>query len=412
LIMALELIKIEQPLKGDKIDDVESTVSEEIEASNIEIKKGSKIAIAIGSRGISNLPEIVGAVVSSIRDMGAEPFLVPAMGSHGGATADGQREVLASLGVTEKSVVAPIMSSMAVSEIPSGRMKTKIYMDKYAWESDGVILVNRIKPHTDFHGLYESGLVKMSVIGLGKHTQALEIHRYGVEGLRDLTPECARKVFDTGKIILGLAVVENAFDETSIIRALRPEEILKKEPELLKYARKNMPRLPVNNIDVLIVDSLGKDISGTGLDPNIIGRMKIRGEVEPIMPKIKNIIVTDITEASHGNAVGVGFADVITRKLFENINFSSTYENVVTSTFLERAKIPIVADNVKKAFEIAYRASGPIKDGKERVVRIKNTLDLAQVYVSHAIYDDIKDKVTPSGSFTDILDEKGNLKSF
>lgn len=408
----MKLIKIQQSFRGEKVRDIKDTVAQEILQSDIRLNRGSKIAIAVGSRGIANISVIVKKVIESITKMGSETFIVPAMGSHGNATAEGQVEILSHLGICRETMGVPILSSMEVVELPGGGQKNRIFMDRHAYDSDGVILINRIKPHTDFFGPYESGLVKMCVIGLGKHKQALEIHRFGINGLRDLLPATAQKIFSTGKIILGLGIVENACDETAIIRALRPENILNEEPKLLEYAKKNMPSFPVDNIDVLIVDRLGKDISGTGLDPNIIGRMGIRDLKDLEKPRIKSIIVTDITSASHGNALGVGFADVITEKLYGKIDFSATYENVVTSTFLERGKIPVIAKNARKAFEIVLRTSGPLLAGKERVIRIRDTLNLEYMYVSEAILDEIKGTVTVYGNFENIFKKNGELKDF
>ncbi len=265
-------------------------------------------------------------------------------------------------------------------------------MDKYAWESDGIILINRVKPHTDYHGRYESGLVKMSVIGLGNEKQAEAIHRYGVHGLTDMIPLVAKQIFSTGKILGGIALVENAYDNTMIINALRADEFFEKEPGLLDKARTNMPALPVSDIDVLIIDQIGKDISGVGIDTNIIGRMKIAGQQEPVMPDIKAIVLLDLTEASHGNAIGIGLSDVITRKLYDRIDFSSTYTNAITSSFIERAKIPVIANNDKEAFKIALRSCGYLEKGKEKIIRIKDTLHLDEIYVSQSIMDLIRGK--------------------
>ncbi len=410
--MSLKLIKVRQRFQAARISDVPGAVRDEMAGADIGIREGSRIAISVGSRGIANLSVIVETVARAVIQMGGEPFIVPAMGSHGGAVAEGQKEVLASLGISEETLSIPVLSSMETVELPGEGLPNRVYMDKYAFDSDGVILVNRIKPHTDFHGPYESGLVKMCVIGLGKHDQALEIHRLGVEGLRDLTPTTAKRILSTGKIVLGLAIVENAFDETCLIKALKANEILDEEPRLLELAKENMPSLPVGKLDVLLIDRMGKDISGTGVDPNIIGRLKIRGQNEPMAPGIKNIVIDDITPGSHGNAIGVGFADVITRKLFGKIDFSATYENVITSTFLERGKIPVIVENAEKALHVALRACGPLSPGKERIARIRDTLHLEDIYVSEAVFEESKRSVDAMGNFEDMFDEDGELLPF
>jgi len=409
--MSYKLIKIKQNFKSPEVINVVEKIKNEFQKSNIRIEKNFNIAIAVGSRGITNLPLIVKSVINYIKEKGGNPFIVPAMGSHGGANANGQVEVLESLGISSESMECSIKSSMETVELINEGFEN-VFVDKYAYESDGIILINRIKPHTDFHDKYESGIAKMAVIGLGKHKQALIIHRLGVQGLKKSIPVAAKKIFNFSKILLGIAIVENAYDETIIIKALKPEEILEKEPELLEIAKQNMPSLPTDNIDVLIIDRQGKDLSGTGVDPNIIGRIKIRGQKEPEKPKIKNIVITDISEASHGNAVGVGFADVITRNLFNKIDFKATYENVITATFTERAKIPIIAETSEEAFNIALRCCGYIEKGKERVVRIKDTLNLEEVFVSKAILDDIKEKVEIIGDFKSIFCENGQMLQY
>jgi hypothetical protein len=262
-------------------------------------------------------------------------------------------------------------------------------MDRLAFESDGILLINRIKPHTDFHGPYESGLVKMSVIGLGKERQAVAMHDFGVHGLRDLVPKAAARILNLGKIIGGLAIVENAYDETAHIEFVPAHQILAREPALLDEARKNMPRLPVDDIDVLIVDELGKNISGSGMDTNIIGRIRIPGEPEPPAPRIRSIMVDDLTPESHGNATGLGLADLITRRFHQKIDFAATYRNIITSSFLERGKMPVIAENAKEAYRIARRTCGVISPDAERIIRIRNTLHISEIYISRALARDL-----------------------
>lgn len=379
------LTKIKQLFNNNSLPDIKSELSGELLRLRPLIKRGNKIAIAVGSRGIRNLALVVKEVADFIRANNAHPFIVPAMGSHGDATADGQASILAGYGITGKTIGAPVVSSMEVVELAQGDSTVQVFMDKNVFESDGVILIGRIKPHTDFHDRYESGLVKMSVIGLGKEKQASAIHSFGVYGLSNLIPLAAKQIFSTGKIIGGIALVENAYDDTMLVKALKTDEFFDKEPLLLDIARRNMASFPVNDIDVLIIDQMGKDISGAGIDTNIIGRIKITGQKEPDNPAIKSIIISDLTGASHGNAVGVGLADVITRKLYDKIDFSSTYKNAVTSSFLERAKIPVVAGNDREAFEIALRSCGYLKKGEEKIIRIKDTLHLDEIYVSPSI---------------------------
>jgi len=354
-----------------------------------KISPGNRVAVAVGSRGISHLAEIVTVVVREVKKIGAEPFIVPAMGSHGGAEAEGQRKILESYGITERIVGAPIVSSMDTVEI--GRLKGNIpiYFDRNAFNAQAIIPINRIKPHTDFGGELGSGLVKLIVIGLGKHKGALIIHRHGVYGLRNLIPQAARMIIKKTPIVFGIGIVEDACKHIAIIRAIEPKNILEKEKKLLIKAKELMPKLPVDRIDLLIVDEMGKEISGSGMDTNVIGRMKIQGEKEPEKPKIKRVLVLNITESSHGNAVGIGLADFSTKKLIERIDYHSFYVNTLTSTFVERGKIPIVLDSDEEAIRAGLATCWLDHFEEARVIRIKNTSELSKMYVSEKILREI-----------------------
>jgi hypothetical protein len=380
----IDLRRVVQILDAPRIADLESHLSIELDKLAGRISAGSSIAVAVGSRGIAAIDSIVRIAVQWLKSKEVKPFIIPAMGSHGGATAQGQSAILHSYGIREASVGAPIRSSMEVVSLPSD-LPVKLYMDAQAYAADGIILINRIKPHTDYRGKYESGLGKMAVIGLGKHAQALEIHRYGIYGLRDLIPQAAVRILRCGKVLGGVGIVENALEQPAAIEVLPAEAIMSEEPRLLEVARTLMPALPSEDIDLLIVDRMGKDISGAGMDPNIIGRIYVRGEKEPDRPRIKAIYVRDLTAASHGNALGIGLADVISRRLYEKIDFQAMVENAYTSSFLERAKVPIVADTDEQGILIALRSCGVLTPGQERIIRIRSTLHLQDVYVSEAI---------------------------
>jgi len=382
----MKLYKVIQNFKNERLNDIEAAVRAEILAAGLKIPKGAKIAITAGSRGVANIAEIIKATCNTVKEMGGVPFVIPAMGSHGGATAEGQREYIEGYGITEEFVGAEIYSSMEVVELDSEGLPHKLFMDKYAYNAYGVIAVNRVKVHTDFHGPIESGVMKMCVIGLGKHKQALEIHSFGTYGLRELIPPAARRVIESGKILLGIGVLENAYDETAEVRAALPKDIESMELEMIAKNRHLMPSLPADNIDVLIVDRMGKDISGVGIDTNIVGRMRITGEAEPETPNIKIILVDDLTEETKGNALGMGLADIITEKLRNKIDFAVTYENVLTSTFVVRGAMPLVVKDVREGLDFALRCSGSIvsEDGP-RVMRIRDTLHLDEIYVSEAL---------------------------
>ncbi|MCK5208760.1 MAG: hypothetical protein KAQ79_12085 [Cyclobacteriaceae bacterium] len=353
-------------------------------------------------------------MVDFVKQQDWNPFIIPAMGSHGGATGEGQAEVLAGYGITEQSMGVPVRSSMEVVELPQGNLNHRIFMDKNAYGSDGVILINKIKPHTDFHSTYESGLVKMAVIGLGKEHGAEAIHRYGVHGLTKLISVSAKQIFGVNKILAGIALIENAYDKTMMIRAIKGSDIMTEEPKLLDIARSNRPLLPVDQIDVLIIDRMGKNISGVGIDTNIIGRIKIYGQEEPASPEIKSIVVTDLTDESHGNATGTGLADIITRKLYDKIDFEITYKNISTSSFLERGKIPFVVENDYEALNLVLRSCGNVFPEEGRIIRIKDTLHLDELYVSEAILNELKDnpQIEQVGKNINMFDEHQTLISF
>ena len=401
--------KIRQQFARESLADIEQTVHQQI-AAKLNIIPGASIAITVGSRGINNIARIARATVEAVKAKGGNPFIIPAMGSHGGATAEGQREILASYNVTEEAMGCPIRSSMDVVKIESD-LEMSVFMDKHAYESDGVILLNRIKPHTAYHGEFESGLVKMSVIGLGKERLASEIHTYGIYGLKTLLPQAGRVVLASGKIILGVGIVENAYDETAIIEALTPQEIITREPELLALAKDLMPSFPLNEIDVLIVDQIGKNISGSGMDPNIIGRIRINGEPDPDFPKVKVIVITDLTELSHGNACGIGLGDVTTRRLLNKVDWDATYMNAVISGFYEHFMLPVVAETDRQAFEWGIRASHDPHKPKT-IVRIKDTLHVSEMYVSEAALHEVKDRVEIISEAGDLFDAQGALIAF
>lgn len=397
--MKIQMHKIKQKFDSFYIEDIEGAIGKEIEKLNLKIKKGQRIAITAGSRGIDRIPFILKAVAQKVKDLGGEPFLVPAMGSHGGATAEGQKKILEELGITPEFIGAPVISSMEVVKVGdfcvaanrnNKSVEIPAVIDKNAYEADGIIVVNRVKPHTSFHSDIESGMMKMIAIGLGKKVQAENIHSFGTEGLRQYIAPVARKILETGKVIAGIGIVENSRDKVMEIKAFLPEDIEEGEMRLLQKARESMPRLPVDKLDVLIVERLGKNISGTGMDTNVIGRLKIHGEPETGKPTIGRIIVLDLTPETNGNAYGIGLADFTTKALVKKIDYKATYTNAITSTFTERVKIPIIAENEEEAFEMAVKACG-IKDlGTLRAIRIKNTLQLEEIWVSTAIYNELQ----------------------
>jgi len=412
--MGVRLSKIRQRFERNGLHDPIFAVREQLPRLDELIQPRARIAIAVGSRGINNLASTVREVAAYVTGRGAQPFIVPAMGSHGGATAEGQAEVLCAYGVCEQTMHAPVRATMEVVELLKEDLPISLFMDRHAYESDGVILINRIKPHTDYHGRYESGLMKMALIGLGKQEGALAVHRFGVFGLREFIGPGARRVLAEGKILGGIGLVEDAYHSTMVVKVLKANEIPDEEPQLLELARKNMPRLPVKAVDVLVIDRMGKDISGVGMDPNITGRIGVKGEHDPDAPHIGAMVVCDLTEQSNGNAIGVGLADVITRKLHDKIEPGATYANVITSSFLERGKIPVAVATDREAFEVALRGCGQLSNGRERIIRILDTLHLEDIYVSPAILDELRDAPGIDVFERDaaMFDEAGSLTPF
>jgi hypothetical protein len=372
-------LHLDEPVVGD----VAAAVDAELEASGVTLPAGGEVAIAVGSRGITDLVVVVERVAAWVRAQQATPFLVPAMGSHAGATAEGQRRMLESYGLALPGL--EIRSDMAVVELEQRGCPVPVATDAAAWSAAATVVVNRVKPHTDFHGAYESGLVKMLAIGLGKRVQAERIHALGTAGLRSLLAPVAAEVLAQGKVVLGVAVVEGAGEQTIAVRALPADRILTDEPALLELARSHLPRLPVDDLDVLLVDRMGKDVSGVGMDTNVIGRLMIAGEPDPPAPRISMIACHALTEASHGNATGMGLADVVTRRFAEAVDHDVTRTNIVTSGFLLRGKLPVVADDDRHAWELCLRGAGVTGASAVRAARIVDTRSCAEVWVTDAV---------------------------
>ena len=378
---------------GDPVDIETVLVSEWARLGLDERVRDKRIAIGIGSRGVAEIVTIARQLVALVKQGGGEPFIVPAMGSHGGATPDGQLDVLAGLGVTEASVGCPLLATMETDVLGETAAGYPLYIDRNVAEADGLIIANRVKIHTDFHGPHESGLLKMLAIGLGKETGAASIHQQGVFGLRNIMPEVAKGLLGKINLIAGIATIEDGYHRPVELAVLPPDQLVSGEQTLLQQSRDLMPRIPADEIDVLIIDKMGKDISGAGMDTNIIGRWFIKGEPEPETPRVKALVVLDLTEASHGNATGIGLADFTTQRLFDKINFPMTTKNIYTSGFLERGRLPLVYATDEEAIEMAlahvFRAN-PDQRPNARVVRIANTLDLEEVQVTANLLDEAR----------------------
>ncbi len=380
------LLEVEQHFDAPRIDDIPAAVRSALanSAPMQRIKPGMRVAVGAGSRGVTNLPAIVRTVVEEIRALGAHPFVFPAMGSHGGATAPGQIEMLASLGVTPESVGAEILATMEVKQIGKLPDGPPLYQDVNAAAADATFLVNRIKPHTDFHGQLESGLAKMTVIGMGKDTGAQAMHLYGGRGFIRFLAPAARIYAANTNLVGGLALIENAFGETAEAHALDVSEIgTAVETALLEKARGLMPRLPFDAVDILVIKEIGKNFSGTGMDTNVVGRIMIPRTPETHQPDVAVIAVLNIAEESHGNAAGIGLGNVTTLRAVNRIDWVATYTNSVTSGIfgMQRVNVPITMADDRRALEVALRCCGEPPE-QARWVWINNTSKLRRLWVS------------------------------
>ena len=379
------LARFHRPLPSAALVDVGAAVEQSLAATfSAGDVAGRRIAVGLGSRGVANYALVARRIVDWLRARGAQPFIVPAMGSHGGATAEGQREVLAGWGITSESMGVPVRATMEAVELGSaGDPAVHVFMDRNAHEADSVLVVNRVKPHTDFHGPVESGLIKMAVIGLGKRRGAAAIHFHGVYGLAHLIRPAFDVVLASGKLLGGVALVEDGREQTAAVRAARGADIRACEAQCLEQARCHMASLPLEEIDVLVLDEIGKEISGTGMDTNVVGRIGIAGIAEPASPRVRRIVVLGLTAASHGNAVGIGLADVTTRRFERQVDQEVTNANVLTSTFLERGRMPLVAADDAEALRWALDTCAATA-GDAAVVRIRNTLALEHLLLNPA----------------------------
>lgn len=362
--------------------------------SDPRVRAGASVAVGVGSRGIANLQAIVRAVITELRTVGADPFIVPAMGSHGGATAEGQRGILAGYGIVEDAVGAPIRATMDVVQVGELEGGRPLYLDRYAAGADAILVVNRVKHHTDFAGRIESGLAKMCAIGLGKQKGAASIHRYGADGLRSLMPRVARGLVERCPIVGGVAVIENPYGRTAEVHGLTAADIAgEREMELLTRARSLAPRLAFDQVDVLIVDRIGKDISGSGMDTHVIGRVRMPSirESDWDGPDVRMVCVLDLSEGSHGNAAGLGLADVVTRRLLERMDAGATNTNHRTSGEggAHRHHIPLVLETPEAAVRASIALCGRGDPDAVRLARIRDTEFVTTLEVSAALMDEV-----------------------
>ena len=410
-----KMLKIKQYFNDYYICDVENKLKEKLIKSDAleKVKAGSKIAVAVGSRGVRDIDIVTKTVVTELKKKGLDPFIIPAMGSHGGATDEGQKDVLRNLGITEQSMGCPIKSSMEVVKIGEIDNGLSVYIDKLAYNSDGIVIINRVKPHTAFRGKIESGLCKMLTIGLGKQRGAESCHALGFKYMEENILKMTNILLNKLPILFGVATVENAYDKIMEIEIIKKDDIIEADKNLLKIAKENMAKIYFNEIDVLIVDRIGKDISGDGMDPNITGRYPTPYAYGG--PNVSKMVVLDLTEHTYGNANGMGTADFTSKKLADKINFEATYVNGLTSTVVKPTHLPTVLNNDMEAIQAAIKTCNALDISKAKIVRIKDTLHLDEIYISESLISEAvnnKNLKLISNPEEMIFDNNQNLAEF
>jgi Lactate racemase N-terminal domain len=410
------MLRVRQHFPRPRVENIPAAVRSTLEKLSLggTIRPGQTVALTAGSRGIANIPLLLKSVVQHLRDLGAKQFLVPAMGSHGGGTAEGQREVLESYGITEEFVGAPIRASMEVVSLGTTPEGWPVYLDKHASQADHVGVVARVKPHTSYHGPVESGLMKMMMIGLGKHVGAAMYHRILLEQPYDpVVRAVGRHMRSRAKMAFGLAVVENGFDETAHVEAVLPRDFEPVEERLLVSAKEWLARLPFHAADLLIIDEIGKEISGSGMDTNVVGRKRaFKNKPPENQPEMRFIFVRGLSAHTHGNAAGLGFADFTTSRLVKNMNYRDTVINCVTSGYPEGANLPVHYDTDREVLDAALGIIGTRQAEKARIMHIRNTMMLEEVEVSEPCLQELP-RVTEfevvRGPYELAFDGEGNL---
>ena len=413
-----KMVRIREKYEDDKIDDVKAHLINELDRLEIDRQslRGKKIALTVGSRGIPSLPVLVRTMCDKLKEWGAEPFIIPAMGSHGGGTVEGNVQILTDYGITEDAMGVPIKASMDVVQVGAinDGAHTPIYCDKNAAEADGIVLFNKVKPHTDFKGYVESGMCKMIAIGIAKHFGCSWFHRQGFDTFGERIPMVAAEFLKNMNVIMGVGVVQNAFDEISEIKAYPKDKIIEGDHELLQIAKRRLPRMKFDNIDVLIIDQIGKNISGEGADPNVTGRGCMPGFEDDF--HCKKMFVRKLTPPSHGNACGLCYADVTTRQCLQSVDWESTWINFSTNMMLSAGKIPVYQNTDYEALRLAIRTCTKLSDySQARIARIRDTLSLSEVEVSEALLPDVigrDDVEILSEPYELEFDDDGNMKDF
>lgn len=408
------MFQIRQKFKRERIlpEEIPTTIEKLLreEKFSSQIQPGMEIAITAGSRGIANVALITKCIADFVKQMGAHPFVVPAMGSHGGATAEGQTAILNSYGITESYLGCPIRSSMEVKKIGTNEEGMDVYIDRYAAEADGIIVSCRVKPHTAFRGPFESGIMKMMAIGLGKQHGAQVCHEAGFGQMAKYVPMFGRAILEHAPVLFALATIENAYDETARLTAVNADEVELQEPLLLKEAAANMPRILAEECDVLVVDQIGKNFSGDGMDPNITGTFCSPYATGGI--KSQRVCVLDLSPQTHGNGIGLGYASATTQRVFEKLDLASMYPNAITCTVLGGVRIPIVMESDREAIQVCVQTCNGIDKASPRIVRIPNSLHIEHIMLSESYYGMAKEhpdiEILSEPKYLP-FDENGNL---
>ena len=390
-----EMIRILQRFDRPKIEKPGDFLSRKLKGiqSQLNISHGQSVAVACGSRGLSDYPELVESMVSFLKAMGLKPFMVPCMGSHGAGTAEGQEDVLKHLGLIPEKIGAPIRSSLDVVKIGEIEGDVPVYVDKLAYEADHIVLINRIKKHTDFVGPIESGLLKLMAIGLGKIKGATTYHQAMISmGASETIRKVAHQVLEKCRVLFGVATIENGFGEVADVGVFTPDLIESGEKAMFAASKTLSPALPFKDVDILHIDEIGKEISGAGFDTRVVGRIRLPGTPEPKEPCVKRLILSDLTPGSEGNAIGMGVADIITRRLADKVDQKALDINTIVSLALEMGKTPLVMPSDKEALKLAMRCVGLTPPSEQKIIRIKNTLKLEEVEVSRAYAREIEER--------------------
>jgi hypothetical protein len=405
---------VHQKFDAPKVTDIPGLIGDEFSKAEIrsKVKPGQVIAVGCGSRGIANIATIAKSVIDGLLALGAKPFIFPCMGSHGAASAEGQKKVLEGYGISETTMGVPVRATMDTTIVGHLDDGTPVHMDANAAQAEGIVVINRIKPHTAFRGATESGITKMLAIGIGKINGATTYHQHGMDTFPTLLPKVRDVNIKARNVLFGVGIVENAYDETAAIELIPAEQIGAREPALQEMAKRNMPRLQFSEIDVLVIEEMGKNISGAGFDPNITGRNR-RTVAWKSDLLVKKIVVLGLTPESHGNATGIGGADVTTMRLYREMDVGATYANVITSMNLDGAAVPLIMNTDRDAIALAVKTVVRVKPENCRIVRIRNTLHLAEIEVSEPMLQEVKARpecfriVSPAKSFA--FDGDGRL---